>query len=334
MNAIRSLVTKVLPKSYGYRALFDADVDPRAIRTKRKWSQSTPYIAVVVVSFWSMTGYNTESDRPSIKNPLGNPKYPGETSANGANWVDYLTYNYNDSVVMTANFAVGGALIVEDLVAPGIPHVYGSMQHQVTDFFLPTHVNDSSYAWEADSSIFLMWIGINDIHDNDESTYQFFPKMMSVYSELAEQLFDVGARNFVFMNVPPLELMPIAGDTPEDYENYAVQTSAWNKNLTEMARTFTSAHDDVTTFVFDAHTLFTDIIDHPGNWPQSSGLKETVDYCLALSFGNKVKDKSCVFTINQYLWMNPLHPTTVAHNVTAAVLAEALRVAGSGDEVD
>ena len=56
--------------------------------------------------------------QPSLGNPLGNPPYPGYTSSNGPNWVDYLTVKYNQSLVETYNIAFGGATIDSDLVAP------------------------------------------------------------------------------------------------------------------------------------------------------------------------------------------------------------------------
>lgn len=36
------------------------------------------------------------------------------------------------------------------------------------------------------------------------------------------------------------------------------------------------------------------------------------------------KDPSCEYAVNEYLWLNELHPTYPMHNATAADLAEFL----------
>jgi len=36
---------------------------------------------------YSSIGYDVDGDVPSLRNPLGNPPYPGETWSAGPNWV-------------------------------------------------------------------------------------------------------------------------------------------------------------------------------------------------------------------------------------------------------
>jgi hypothetical protein len=52
---------------------------------------------------YTTPGFNDTGVQPSIGNPLGNPNYPGYTSSNGPNWVDFLTVKYNESQVLTCN---------------------------------------------------------------------------------------------------------------------------------------------------------------------------------------------------------------------------------------
>lgn len=68
-------------------------------------------------------GFNWTLTPPSPTNPLGNPGYPGWTSANGPNWVGYLTVKYNDSLLQTYNLADGGATVDADLVTPCKQHL-------------------------------------------------------------------------------------------------------------------------------------------------------------------------------------------------------------------
>lgn len=233
-----------------------------------------------------------------------------------------------------------------ELVREGTPQSPAGLKSQVTQTFIPTFANNASFPWQADSSLFFIWIGINDIHDNNETTYHLFPIIMDEYADYVDLLYQHGARNFVFMTVPPMERMPIAAGDPTDYDRYIHMTTHWNQNVSDIVWNFTATYSDATTFLFDTYSLFNDVIDNPCIRPQSCGLKETIEYCLMckypspslvlvmtcandilVSFGNKESDPSCAYTINQYLWMNPLHPTEVAHNVTAAVMAEALSAA-------
>jgi hypothetical protein len=60
---------------------------------------------------YTQTGFDITGTQPAIGNPLGNPTYPGYTATGGANWIDAATVTYNHSIVLTYNFAYGGATI-------------------------------------------------------------------------------------------------------------------------------------------------------------------------------------------------------------------------------
>ncbi|KAH7000962.1 hypothetical protein EDB80DRAFT_879075 [Ilyonectria destructans] len=64
---------------------------------------------------YCMTGFNVESVQPSSSNP----SYPGRTSANGPNWVDYRTVRYNDSHVLSYDLAAGGSTVDNSLINNG-----------------------------------------------------------------------------------------------------------------------------------------------------------------------------------------------------------------------
>ncbi|KAF6752242.1 hypothetical protein DFP72DRAFT_1171768 [Ephemerocybe angulata] len=70
---------------------------------------------------YTQTGFDPTGVLPSVGNPLGNPPYPGWTSTGGENWVDYVATKYNKSVLLTYNYAYGGAVINETLVTPWQP---------------------------------------------------------------------------------------------------------------------------------------------------------------------------------------------------------------------
>ena len=87
----------------------------------------------------------------------------GYTAVGGTNWVDVDTVVYNKSLILTYNYAYGGATIDSNLVTPYLPTVI-SMTQQVKDQFLPgAGTKPSTTPWNSANSLFSFWIGINDI---------------------------------------------------------------------------------------------------------------------------------------------------------------------------
>ncbi|KAI4119894.1 MAG: hypothetical protein LQ345_000152 [Seirophora villosa] len=144
--------------------------------------QGIDYLFTFGDSFTS-TSFNINGPQPSPENPLGNPPYPGATSANGPNYVDFLTTTYNRSFIRTFNLGYGGATINPSLVGSPYGLIVQSFRQQVQEEFLPTYATNSGVEWSGSNSLFTVFFGIND-------------------------LYAAGARNFLFMNVPPIDRSP------------------------------------------------------------------------------------------------------------------------------
>lgn len=72
------------------------------------------------------------------------------------------TVQFNKSLILTFNYAYGGATINASLVAPYESTVL-SLGDQVNQF-LTTAASKPSYApWTSSNALFSFWIGINDI---------------------------------------------------------------------------------------------------------------------------------------------------------------------------
>ena len=122
--------------------------------------RSRYHVDADVLRSYTQTGFDPSQAQPSATNPLGNPAYPGYTSSNGPNWVDYLTVEYNQSRVQTYNLAYGGATVDADLVQPYQPTVL-SLEDQVNKEFFPYYVSKTTAGWTSANSLFAFWIGIN-----------------------------------------------------------------------------------------------------------------------------------------------------------------------------
>ena len=111
---------------------------------------------------YTQTGFTTTDSIPVPGNPLGNPPYPGYTAVGGTNWIDVDTTVYNKSLVLTYNYAYGGATINASLVAPYEPTVL-SLIDQVNEFLGQAASKPATAPWTSENALFSVWIGINDI---------------------------------------------------------------------------------------------------------------------------------------------------------------------------
>ena len=216
-------------------------------------------------------------EAPSEGNPLGNPPYPGWTASNGPNWVGYLTTKHNDSALLTYNLAYGGATVDSALVEPWQPTVL-SLADQVTDLFLPNYA-DASF-WAPESTVFGIWIGINDVGNSYwGETEELYGQIFDVYGGLVDDLYEAGARSFVFLNVPPIERSPLTVDQGE--ESVELETAAlerFNGLVGELAGAV-AEKDGASVWVYDTYESFSEVLDDPASYPATEGLKDTTTFC-------------------------------------------------------
>lgn len=119
-----------------------------------------------IISFgdsYTQTGFNTSGPQPSRANPFGNPDYPGRTSSNGPNWIDFLTTTWNRTFVKTLNFAYGGATVDNDIIRTAFPTV--SLKQQINEEYIPLYSKrPGEFGWQPSSTLFAIFIGINDVN--------------------------------------------------------------------------------------------------------------------------------------------------------------------------
>jgi len=89
--------------------------------------------------------------------------YPGVTSSNGPNYVDFLTTTYNASYIQTYNFGFGGATIDPNLVESAFGLSVQSFEQQVTSEFDPDYAEKVIVPWTSANSLFSVFFGINDV---------------------------------------------------------------------------------------------------------------------------------------------------------------------------
>ena len=166
---------------------------------------------IVFGDSYTTTGFNDTGAQPSRANPLGNPAYPGYTATNGPNWVDFMTTTYNDTFLETINLAYGGATVDSALVKPYLPTVL-SLKDQIYQEYLPKYSNHPSFfKWTKKNTLFASFLGINDIGNAYSSANgsSVLAEDIAEYASLMDVVYKSGARNFLFLNVPPVNRSPL-----------------------------------------------------------------------------------------------------------------------------
>ena len=139
---------------------------------------------------YTSTNFTIFGEQPNPANPLGNPSYPGATSAAGPNYIDFLITTYNQSYIQAYNLGYGGATIDPSVVQSGFGETIQSFQQQVEDEFLPIYVNNSKVLWNASNSLFSIFFGINDVTNsyaegNDTINYDLVQAYQILVNEVS-----------------------------------------------------------------------------------------------------------------------------------------------------
>jgi phospholipase/lecithinase/hemolysin len=202
--------------------------------------------------------------------------------------------------VLDYDFAVAGATIDNTLV-PAYESTVPSYDQQVSRFLTLTNKTE----WQSDNTLFTVWFGINDISRgyNASTWSEFSHNLVDRYFNISQTLYANGARNFLFMNVPPIQRTPellAENSTAQATTAYAV--SSYNHLLSEGAKRFNRHNKDVTAILFDTTPSFDEALDNPTAY----GAPDATCYS-----GNGV---SC-------LWWNDFHPGQAIHKLVAGAVA-------------
>ncbi|KAI4105515.1 MAG: hypothetical protein LQ339_003357 [Xanthoria mediterranea] len=317
----------------------DASAGPPLVtrQSGKAWSgwQNVEYLFTFGDSYTS-TSFNIYGPQPNPQNPLGNPAYPGATSADGPNYVDFLTTTYNQSFIRTFNLGYGGATIDPSLVGSPYGLIVQSFRQQVQEEFIPTYATNSGVEWSGSNSLFTVFFGINagallplfDVilsYTQRNSTLNFL--LIKSYENLVHQLYAAGARNFLFLNVPPIDRSPgtLARDKAAQ-QSMAGYIGEFNFRLILLVYNLAVHYPATTVWLFDTNWLFSRLLDNgPLAFRETSGYANLTDYCVAYQHGTPTLtslDPSCGVPVNAYLWLNDLHPTYPVHNLIASEIVQ------------
>lgn len=120
---------------------------------------------------------------------------------------------------------------------------------------------------------------------------------MKMFESSVQRLYDFGARNFLFMDVPP-RIRPSGNLSPStSYNMHHWKVKMWNKALGALSTNFEFDNPTTSVLYFSTWNVFTEIFDHPTAHDFTAADVEQ-------EFGGKI-------------WMDGLHPTTAVHRILA-----------------
>ncbi|KAH8117025.1 GDSL lipase/esterase [Phellopilus nigrolimitatus] len=252
---------------------------------------------------------------------------PGSTSSNGQNWVEFLSGTYNVTDTKVFNLASGGATSDASLVTPFEPTVL-SIVDQVTqfnEFLAPKPVGAQ---WSSNNSLFAIWIGINDVGDSFDFTnvtqVGFHKVLMARLFGQVEDLYEKGARSFLFLTVPPTNRAPLLlVQGPAVTAQIKSALADYNEQLVENVKAFQANHTDLDQVtVFDTQPIFNTLLDNA----QTFGFVNSTGFCDAYQNGTPeitTQIAPCA-PVSSYFWLNTLHPLFTVHNILAHALSTVL----------
>ncbi|KAG9224196.1 hypothetical protein CCMSSC00406_0004695 [Pleurotus cornucopiae] len=273
-----------------YSQCIPSTAAPAPSSTTASTPSSTPVPPPAGVNYWfsfgdsyTQTGFDPSGAIPSLANPIGNPPFPGFTATGGANWVGFGTTTFNKSKIFTYNYAYGGATIDANLVAPYTPTVI-SLTQQVDQFLTTVANKPPSTPWTSANSLFSVFIGINDIGNSyylSGDRAAFSDTLLNAEFALVQKLvrrcsssfrfsvltvsqYDSGARNFLFVNVPPIDRSPLMlaqAASAQSAEKTVIQ--GFNTKLAAKIAAFKANHTGVETYTWDSSATFTRILNSP-----------------------------------------------------------------------
>ena len=237
-------------------------------------------------------------------NPIGNPTFPGANLAGGKNWVGFLTADYNATLTLTWDYAFNCATVANDLVPSCGPGVR-TLEDQVRAFEAT-----AAAAASAAPALFLIWFGINDVDRPLEWRGQNHTALHAAtvarYFELVERLYDLGARNLVFLNVPAIERAPRVRQHPLARQRLEkAMYEDFNDRLLEGVERFGREYGDAVPVLVDTVPLFNHVLDNPGDFGADD------EFC----YGGY--DDGCI-------WADDFHPGRALHEYLARNVVETL----------
>ncbi|KAF9455929.1 hypothetical protein BDZ94DRAFT_1354558 [Collybia nuda] len=269
-----------------------------------------------VFAFSCSSSYTTEG-WTGIGNPL--IPYNKTCSTAGPNWIQQLVGIAGNSELI--DLAVNGATADQDIVFTAPP----DFRNQTAAFLSWIAPPPDQVPWTGDNSLFLVTFGTNDIvrsfFNSTGNGTDLHVKIFESYFNTVDKLYLAGARRFVFNNVIPFDRAGRGIDQgPVLQEKMKFNILDINFRLSVKANAYCASKKDIICTVFDAHSLFTHMMDNFKTLGFMSPDAFCNDYAEVHSCEAPGVAPACLGPISSYIWKNGLHPSWAADTLWAKAL--------------
>lgn len=221
---------------------------------------------------------------PTEQNLLGNDVREAPRGTPNPKWINFLVDDYSrNHSILTYNFALSGAMVTNELMPSWLTsptQTNKPVEDQISRNF-ETYCGRSTFEcpWTPETSLFFVFAGINDVFapyfiGTDRRPLEVLPH----YYKNVRKLYSLGARNFVFMNVPPLDQI---GEVNEYTAHKREDVLAYNARLLLLRNAIVAELPDINTRLFDTRQLYADVIRAPESFEQTKGMTQMVRDCFA-----------------------------------------------------
>lgn len=272
---------------------------------------------------------------PEYYTPDPSQNFSTTTSTGGRIWPQYVQQYTGANLY---DYAVSGA-VCDSYFSPSRRN--GVKQNQVPYFLKDKdYVGDNSLVIPVNETIYAIWIGTNDLgpasfFTDNRPSLSLLDYVECVYAQL-DALHDAGARNFVLLNLAPLNYAPMYA-LPENggtiNTNFWKDEAAYNSNVTQVSekmRQYVALLNSVYNYrtteevqisdrypgssftIFDVHSLLSDMWHNPESYLNGTvpaNVTSTITACGAACKASEVRDS--------YLWYDSLHPSEQTDRIIA-----------------
>jgi len=240
-----------------------------------------------------------------------NLKYDSKVNG-GNNWALKLA-DIPDHKVWFWDYAHDGAVVDTNLVARDESNT--SFITQYDKFTETLYGKDALRNWASRTTLFAIWFGTNDIiymnRSQGISSRDVIDNILSTKFQKVQDLYEHGARHFLFIYVPTIEKSPLNKDNSL-YFGYD-DTTYYNTRVKNFASNFASTHPDTNVLVYDSYMEFNYIMDHKDEF----GIENISDSCE--DSGSNCNKKDCT-----YFWHDKIQPSVRVHEALAQDIHEFL----------
>jgi len=223
-----------------------------------------------------------------------------DRASNGPLWPEYLSTNLGLAYVAENNYASCGASLSDEL-------------NQIDNQFQAPP--------EPAQSLYSLWLGFDPSSITNETAFQQATESV-VASNLfnVQRLYEKGARSIILENQQDMSRFPasLVTEAPDTLSRWSGYTGRWNAACLQAVRAYNNTTPDLRVYWVDVFTKLDDVIANPGRYGFT---KTDIDALSDIS----LLSKSFTGPGVDYVWWNPYHLTTKAHQLLAAWHLEVIR---------